>query len=237
MPGGRSRALPLLAPLLCLILGTARVQVQATEDDGIALAIVYDTSGSMREPVRTAEGKLAPKYLIGNRALEQIVRRIENFATNSNTPRVVHAGLFIFSGNKTLEAVKFGPLDCPAMLDWIKRYAGPNSGTPLGLALDQAARAVLDSKLSQKHVLVVTDGLNTFGPDPALIVPRIHRAAEAKGTGVSIHFVAFDVAAKVFAPLKKMGVTVVGAADEKQLHQQLEFILEEKILLEREEKK
>ncbi len=33
---------------------------------------------------------------------------------------------------------------------------------------------------------------------------------------------------------KKAGVTVVGAADEKQLGQQLEFILEEKILLEKE---
>jgi hypothetical protein len=32
-------------------------------------------------------------------------------------------------------------------------------------------------------------------------------------------------------------VTVVGAADEKQLNQQLEFILEEKILLEKEEPK
>jgi hypothetical protein len=40
--------------------------------------------------------------------------------------------------------------------------------------------------------------------------------------------------AKVFSPLKKLGVTVVGAADETQLKQQLEFILEEKILLEKE---
>jgi hypothetical protein len=32
-------------------------------------------------------------------------------------------------------------------------------------------------------------------------------------------------------------VTVVGAVDEKQLGQQLEFILEEKILLEKEDKK
>ena len=47
-------------------------------------------------------------------------------------------------------------------------------------------------------------------------------------------FVAFDVNANVFAPLKKLGVTVVGAADEKQLKSQLEFILEEKILLEKE---
>jgi len=47
--------------------------------------------------------------------------------------------------------------------------------------------------------------------------------------------VAFDVDAKVFAAVKKQGATVVGAADEKQLDAQLQFILQKKILLEEEE--
>jgi hypothetical protein len=47
--------------------------------------------------------------------------------------------------------------------------------------------------------------------------------------------VAFDVAAKVFDPVKKLGATVVGASDEKQLNTQLEYILQRKILLEEEE--
>src|SRR5206468_5435109 len=94
----------------------------------------------------------------------------------------------------------------------------------------------LQSKLSQKHVLVITDGLNTIGPDPVTVVPQMNRAAAASGTVLFVHFVAFDVDAKVFAPLKKMGVTVVGAADETQLNRQLEFILEEKILLEKDRK-
>jgi hypothetical protein len=56
-----------------------------------------------------------------------------------------------------------------------------------------------------------------------------------KGTGISTHFVAFDVDAKVFAPVKKLDATVVAAADEKQLDTQLQFILQQKILLEEEE--
>jgi hypothetical protein len=221
--------------LVCLASVTG--QSLAAAEDGIALAIVYDTSGSMKEPVATADGRRAAKYIIGNRALEQIIRRVENFATNSVPPRTIHAGLFIFSGTGAREAVKFGPFIPAAMLDWIKQYRGPDSGTPLGTTIDAASRAVLNSKFSQKHVLVVTDGLNTAGPDPVLVVPKINKAAEARGGVVFIHFVAFDIDAKVFAPLKKMGVTVVGAADEKQLGQQLEFILEEKILLEKEEPK
>ncbi|HXJ73078.1 MAG TPA: hypothetical protein VNM37_09495, partial [Candidatus Dormibacteraeota bacterium] len=135
------------------------------------------------------------------------------------------------------EAVPFGPFQSAQMLDWVKSYRGPDSGTPLGAAIEAASRPVLASKLDQKHILVITDGQNTIGPDPVVIVPRIQKAAESRGSSVFLHFVAFDIDAKVFSPLKKLGVTVVGAADEKQLNQQLEFILEQKILLEKEEPK
>lgn len=230
------RRVALSAALAGSALGAAS-PATAADEDGIALAIVYDTSGSMKAPVRTADGRQAAKYIIGNRALEQIIGRVDKFVTNSTPPRPIHAGLFVFSGTGAREAVKFGPFKPAAMLDWIKQYRGPDSGTPLGTTIDAASRAVLNSKFSQKHILVVTDGLNTSGPDPVTVVPRINKAAEAKGGVVFIHFVAFDIDAKVFAPLKKLGVTVVGAVDEKQLGQQLEFILEEKILLEKEDKK
>lgn len=206
----------------------------AADQDGVALAIVYDTSGSMKEPVRTADGKQAAKWIIGNRALEQIIQRIQKFSTNSAAPRAIHAGLYIFRGNSGAEAVKFAPWNAKSMLDWVGQYQGPNSGTPLGSTIDLASRALLNSKFSQKHILVVTDGINTSGPDPVVVVPRINKASESKGSPIFIHFVAFDIDAKVFAPLRKLGVTVVGAADEKQLGTQLEVILEEKILLEKE---
>jgi glutamyl-tRNA reductase len=66
-------------------------------------------------------------------------------------------------------------------------------------------------------------------------MPRLKKQAEQEQASISVHFVAFDVAASVFAPLKKLGATVVGASDEKQLNAQLEFILQRKILLEDEE--
>jgi len=226
------RACLTLSAVACVALQT--LAARAANEDGVALAIVYDTSGSMKEPVRTADGKQAAKWIIGNRALEQIIQRVQKFATSSIPPRTIHAGLYVFRGTSSAEAVKFAPWSAAAMLDWVKKYPGPNSGTPLGATIEHASRALLNSKFTAKHILVVTDGINTSGPDPATVVPRINKASESKGSPIFIHFVAFDIDAKVFAPLKKLGVTVVGAADEKQLSQQLEFILEEKILLEKE---
>jgi hypothetical protein len=209
----------------------------AAESEGVAVAIIYDTSGSMNEQVRDGAGKLTPKYVIANRALENIATRIQAFATNTTTgtPRNIQAGLFVFNGTSARQAVKFGPFDANAFKDWARKFSSPNGGTPLGNALAEAGKTVLSSGLARKHVLIITDGNNTQGPTPAATMPQVKRQAEAQQTAVSVHFVAFDVDASVFSGVKKLGATVVGASDETQLNQQLAFILEKKILLENEE--
>src|SRR5262245_35561402 len=95
----------LLSLLLTGLCWTETQGAPTAPEEGVALALVYDTSGSMREAVRTANGQRAAKYIVGNRALEQIVRRIEQFATNQATPRNVQAGLYIFQGTGSREAV------------------------------------------------------------------------------------------------------------------------------------
>jgi hypothetical protein len=82
---------------------------------------------------------------------------------------------------------------------------------------------------------VITDGMNTTGPKPEGVLPGLKRDATRTGLDLGVHFIAFDIDAKLFAPLKKQGVTVVSAADERQLTAQLDFILQKKILLEDEE--
>lgn len=220
-------------------LGHATPGLAATSEDGVALAIIYDTSGSMKETVPDQSGKSAPKYVIANRALGAIAKQIATFATNNpaGAPRKIYTGLFVFHGQGARAAVQFGPFDEAALAKWAGSFSNPGGNTPLGNALVAASHAVLHSPLSRKHVLVITDGMNTAGPTPATVLPRLARQARQKQTGLSFHFVAFDVDAKVFAPLKRLGATVVGASDEKQLNSQLEFILQRKILLEDEEPK
>ena len=232
------KIIPSLALLAALVaLEPATPCARAADEDGVAVAILYDTSGSMKETVRDAKGKQSPKYVIANRALIGIARHIQVFATNSasGSPRRIDAGLFIFDNNSAREVVKFGPFNESAFEEFAKDFSNPVGNTPLGNSLNVAARAVLNSPLSKKHVLVITDGMNTYGPQPSAVMPHLKQQAEQKKTGLSFHFVAFDVAAKVFDGVKKQGATVVAAADEKQLDTQLQFILAKKILLEDEE--
>lgn len=215
-------------------LGFAAAPATTRPEEGIALAIVYDTSGSMQETVPAADGGRAPKYVIANRALNNIIGRLEAVSAQ-NPQRKLQAGLWVFDNQNVRSAVAFGPLDAAALRRWVSRFQSPTGSTPLGNGLQTAVRAVLRSPLAKKHVLVLTDGQNTAGPDPGTVFPTVKAEAARQGSSVGVHFVAFDVAASVFAPLKKQGATVVGASDEAQLGKQLEFILEKKILLEEEE--
>jgi hypothetical protein len=227
---------PLVAVVFALAMAALASQPVFAEE-GVALAIIYDTSGSMKDPVRDQTGKSSPKYVIANRALIAIARQVQTFATNSagGAQRKIEAGVFVFDKNSAREAVKFGPFDQAAIENFANNFSNPSGNTPLGNALTVASRAVFKSPLNHKHILVITDGMNTAGPKPEETLSKLKELASQKGTAVSTHFVAFDVDAKVFNPVKKLDATVVAAADEKQLDNQLQFILQRKILLEEEE--
>jgi hypothetical protein len=226
-------AVPIALVAFCAITTSA----PAADEDGVAVAIVYDTSGSMNQPVKDEAGKSSPKYLIANRALVAIANRIQTFATNgtAGSPRKISAGLFVFRQEGTHAAIPFGSFNADALTAWANDFSSPTGGTPLGNTLNAAGHAVLRSGLTRKHVLVITDGNNTIGPAPAAILAKLQEEAGQKQTSVSVHFVAFDVDAKVFSGVKKLGATVVSASNESQLNTQLEFVLEKKILLEDEE--
>jgi Mg-chelatase subunit ChlD len=204
---------------------------RAGEDD-IAIAIVYDTSGSMSLPVKDRDNRRAPKFEIANRALESIVKELEQFSAKGG--KKLQVGLFTFTQQGGQAAVPLAPFDAGKLRGWLTGFKKPDGGTPLGNATAEAARALLKAKAGSRHVLVVTDGENTFGPPPEQVMPKLFDQAIQAGHSLHFHFVAFDVNAAVFAGVKKQGATLVSAADEKQLTEKLTFVLEEKILLEKE---
>ena len=201
-------------------------------DSDLAVAIVYDTSGSMKDGVPGRGGAREPKYVIANRALAAIVDKLEK--VNAAGPRKVQCGLFTFRGAGGQETVKLGPLDAPAIRNWLASFSKPNGGTPIGGAVADATNALWKIRADSRHVLVITDGENTVGNAPDVVLPQLQDQCLKNGLSVYFHFLAFDVDAKVFGGIRKFGATLVGASDEAQLNAKLNFILEEKILLEKE---
>ena len=214
----------------CALLAAAS-GVIAGEND-LAVAIVYDTSGSMKDAVAGRGGVREPKYVVANRALAAIVDKLEK--VNADGPRKVQCGLFTFRDKGGRETVKLGPLDAPALRHWLASFSKPDGGTPIGGAVSDATNALWKIRADSRHVLVITDGENTVGAKPDNVLPKLQDQCLKNGLVVHFHFLAFDVDAKVFGGLKKFGATLVGASDEGQLTQKLNFILEEKILLEKE---
>jgi von Willebrand factor type A domain len=233
----RSPGMPFSSALFALALALSLLPSRAADTEGVAVAIVYDTSGSMRELVKDQDGNPAPKYVIANRALKAIADQLQAYTGSSQagTPRKVEAGVYIFAHNTGSPVVDFGSLDAGAIRKWASGFSAPAGNTPLGNAINVAAQRVLASSLPHKHVLVITDGVNNVGPAPSNVLLKMKKQADQKGTSLSTHFVAFDVSAKVFDTVRSQGATVVAAANGKELDSQLQYILQQKILLEDEE--
>jgi hypothetical protein len=238
----RSPIVPLwlTAAAACLALSLpARAQGGAPTGgvEGVAVEIVYDTSGSMADAASDGAGGRRPKCEMATKALGMIVDRLETFVTNAppDKPRKLQFGLVVFADGTAKQAIPFGDFQAARLREQMNSLGAPSGGTPLGEALQMAWQTVLSSGLTRKHIVVITDGENTVGRDPATVMPRLIRQTRSKGSSVAAHFVAFDVYAAAFNAVKSFGATVLGASDAKQLDSQLEFILEHKILLEDEE--
>jgi len=199
--------------------------------DAISVFIVYDGSGSMGDSVKNSKGERESKAAIANRALIAVGNRLNSYLA-SNTNRTIGLGMVrIFEGRSSFTDFKVMKGSTEGFFSaWANKYCGEVAGgTPLGNAIRLAGENMAKIQGTQaKHILILTDGMSNSGPSPDVVIPQL-----TKGFGV--HLIAFDTKGGIFDNLKKNNVTVVEAADEKQLDSQFNFILNEKILLERED--
>ncbi len=197
--------------------------------DGIAVAVLVDTSGSMKERVAGAGSERRPKIEIARSCLAKIVERMEGYAAE-DPKRVFELSLYAFSGN---DAALLSPLGPPnaAAAERLLRTLKPDGGTPIGDAVAKAHRDLARSGLNRRHVLVVTDGENTTGAAPGEVARAMAVLREDQRSAVYI--VAFDVNAAVFNDVKANGWSVFPAANESELGSALDALVGERILLEK----
>lgn len=209
----------------------ARPDVQRKE--GIAVAILVDTSGSMKEAVAASDGSKKPKMDIARSAVLAVIRQVEGFARDSsNASKPIMLGLHEFSGRSGDHArivLPMGTPDAAAAQPQLDRLRAEGD-TPIGDAIVAARRALDATGLSKTHILVVTDGQNTAGVDPAAVMAALNNLPQEQRPGV--YFVAFDIAASAFQKVKDAGALILPAANEKELQTTLDFVIGNKVLLE-----
>ena len=205
---------------------------QMTRQDGIAAAILVDTSGSMEDQVIGADGLSISKIAVARRAVTDLIRQFEQYAAR-NPDRPVRVGVYEFSSRDRQphcrNVLPLGPPDLAAAEAAVEQMT-PRGGTPIGDAMIKAKHDLDLTGMSHRHVLVVTDGKNNKGYSPGAVADAIAR--QPQEDRASVYFVAFDVSAERFNSVKEAGGLVLEAADERELNQTMDFILTGRILVE-----
>jgi uncharacterized protein YegL len=199
-------------------------QAEVEEGIGAAVAILVDTSGSMRDE---APGDTRPKFVVAQQALEAMLDATDAFvAKRPDFP--IKIGIYSFSSHvRTLQPIR--PYDRGAIRSVLANLPRPGGGTAIGEALRAARPDLYRAGLFRKYVIVVTDGDNTSGRDPDEVAREIFRKSEG---AVQVYFVAFDTSPEKFAFLKEAGGDVIGAGTGAELRQALDGIYQGKILAE-----
>ena len=202
----------------------ATYQAEVEEGLGAAVAILIDTSGSMRDK---APGDERPKFVIAREAVESMLDATDAFvAKRPDFP--IKIGLYTFSSSvRMLQSIQ--PYDRAAVRVALANLTLPGGGTAIGDAMREARPDLYRAGVFRKYLLVVTDGDNTNGRPPDEVAREIFRKSEG---AVQVYFVAFDTSPQKFAFLKEVGGDVIGAGSGSELRQALDGIYQGKILAE-----
>lgn len=204
-----------------------------TQREGLAAAIVIDVSGSMKDSVRGEDGRRQRKIDVALRSARDLVDQFARYA-DEHQDEPVQLAIFEFSerdGQPDCRPVI--PMGAPdrARAEAALSRMHPDGGTPIGNAMITAKRALDETGLTRRHLLLVTDGENTDGYEPEKVAQAIARRPEAERP--SIYFVAFDIEASRFSAVKDAGGLVLSAANAKDLNETLDSLLRGKILIEK----
>jgi len=206
--------------ILLVLIATA-ITSMADTSKGIAIAIVYDTSGSMGDKVQTATNQSKEKFRVANEALTNIVEKVDAYAQN----HPVQASLITFNGSP----IPLSKWNKQAFSTWLKKFDSVGGGTPLGEAIAEAGKVLAAANADQKHIVVLTDGESNGNLKPEAAVAKLKTLTPKP----NIYIVAFDVNSAAFEKVK--ADTLILPANGKTLDTGLQTLFGSKILMEDEE--
>jgi hypothetical protein len=206
-----------------------------TRREGVAAAILLDTSGSMKNPVRDADGSARPKLDIARRAMLEVIKQFDGYA-RAHPGLEARVGIYEFSGRPRRPACRPVILLSPPNLkdaEPLLQQMVADGNTPIGDAMIEAKRDLDATGISRLHLLVITDGENNQGYAPSDVTSALGQQPAEKRAAV--YFIAFDIAKDKFQAVMDGGGMVLGASNGQELKQTLDSILTGKILVEQPE--
>jgi Mg-chelatase subunit ChlD len=203
---------------------SAPYQSEVDEGLGAAVAILVDTSKSMRDE---APGDSRPKAAVAREALEAMLDATDAFVA-TRPDFAVKVGIYSFSSHAQT-VLPIQSFDRAAIRDALARLPRPGGGTAIGEAMHTARPDLYRAGVFRKYLLVVTDGENTSGRSPEDVAREIFQKSDH---GVQIYFVAFDIGAERFSFLKDVQGDVIGAGSGPELRKVLDGIYQGRILAE-----
>jgi Mg-chelatase subunit ChlD len=197
--------------------------------DGLAAVVLVDVSGSMHDRIK---GERRRKIEAAEEAATDLVGAFQRYAAaHGGTPVLV--GVYEFSRRNgepsARTVVSIGPPNA-ASAGMAIQGMKTGGGTPIGDAIVEARLALDRTGLKRRHLLVVTDGENTDGSEPAVVARVLEQQKDDIRAG--LYFVAFDVDANAFDGVKKAGGLLLSAKSSSELAATFEELLSDRILVE-----
>lgn len=208
----------------------------SVDDMGISVLIAVDISGSMEEP--PARGPDTPKYLQASRALTDIV---DFLGTLAGSPSMEGMQLKVGIIGFWAQVEPIAPLTVMDSrgFDSLRAIVAnpenfkPGGRTAIGKALESGAAILAGSGTILKSLIIISDGENTEGVDPALALAALNQNRNTASTpgmpvetrGILTTFVGFDVDTGIYSELADIGSRITSASDQDSLRQALQTVL------------
>jgi|GEM_PF-1434981 hypothetical protein len=209
--------------------------LNALDDLGLSVLIAVDVSGSMLDPPASGGD---PKYIQAERALLSIASFLEGLAARPSMRGMrLRVGLVRFH-SEVQELFPLSDMDAQGFKRLKAAISAPGALSPggktaIGLALERGAEILASSGTIMKSLILLSDGENTSGEEPAQVLMAINQNRNDASTldfpvltrGTLVSVVGFDVDSGIYSPVAREGALVSAAADEEALVRALTEIL------------
>lgn len=199
-----------------------------SKNEGIAIILLIDASGSMTDIVREPSGEEQLKIDIAKKTAKRVLKNINEFR-GKNPAAVIWLAIFRFNDDSVVPLVPMA-FSASTGADAVIDNLTADGNTPLGNAIALAKQTINDSQMKSGNIIIISDGVNTIGPEPEEVMRAMNLLPYEDRARV--YLVAFDMNASVFDNVKKEGAMVSEAQNDTELQQTMDYILYKKILVE-----